>query len=346
MKQDKYIRQIALPQVGEQGQQKLHQARVLVIGAGGLGNAVLPYLASSGIGAIGIVDGDAVSLSNLHRQVLFAETDIGQPKADVAYKKLSAQFPETEITAYNAFLSGENALELFAGYDMIVDATDSIAIRYLINDACVLSKKPFVHASVYRFQFQVAVFNVGGSGTYRCLYPTPPKSVQNCAEAGVMPTTVALAGLFQCNEVLKYLLNIGELLTNEVLLFDVLRNQEERFKYQPKEHAFITEDFFYESYQPVEMKPFAETEPSGLFLDVRLPGEQPQLSMKNYFQLPLSELEKSGLHEAKERPIYVFCQTGKRSKQAYRFLKQQNFEQVFCLIENAPEINKLISTDL
>ncbi len=346
MNEDRYIRQMALPQVGTDGQRKLQNARVLVVGAGGLGNAVLPYLASSGIGAIGIVDGDTVSLSNLHRQVLFAETDIGKAKAEVAHKKLSAQFPETEITAYNAFLSGENALELFAGYDMILDATDSIAIRYLINDACVLSNKPFVHASVYRFQFQVAVFNAEHSGTYRCLYPNPPKTVQNCAEAGVMPTTVALAGLFQCNEVLKYFLNIGELLTNELLLFDVLQNQEERFKYQPKEHAFITEDFFYESYQPVEMKPFAETEPSGLFLDVRLPGEQPQLSMKNYFQLPLSELENNGLEVSKEKPIYIFCQTGKRSKQAVRFLKQQNFKYVFCLIENAPEINKLISTDL
>jgi len=346
MNVDRYIRQIALPQVGTDGQHKLQNARVLVVGAGGLGNAVLPYLASSGIGHIGIIDGDIVSLSNLHRQVLFAETDIGQPKAEVAHKKLSAQFPETEIEAYNTFLAEDNALGLFAEYDMIVDATDSIEIRYLINDACVLSNKPFVHASVYRFQFQVAVFNVHNSGTYRCLYPNPPKTVQNCAEAGVMPTTVALAGLFQCNEVLKYFLNIGELLTNEVLLFDVLQNQEERFKYQPKEDAFITEAFFSETYQEVEMKPFTETESSGLFLDVRLPSEQPQMSMENYLQLPLSELEKSGLHEAKERPIYVFCQTGKRSKQAYRVLKQQKFEQVFCLIENAPEINKLISTDL
>jgi molybdopterin/thiamine biosynthesis adenylyltransferase/rhodanese-related sulfurtransferase len=346
MKQDKYIRQIALPQVGEQGQQKLHQARVLVIGAGGLGNAVLPYLASSGIGAIGIVDGDAVSLSNLHRQVLFAETDIGQPKAEVAQKKLSAQFPETEIEAYNTFLSGENALDLFAGYDMIVDATDSIAIRYLINDACVLSKKPFVHASVYRFQFQVAVFNVEQSGTYRCLYPNPPKTVQNCAEAGVMPTTVALAGLFQCNEVLKYLLNLGELLTNEVMLFDVLQNQEERFKYQPKDHSFVTEAFFYESYQEVELTAFANVREDGLLLDVREVDELPELSIKNYLQLPLSELENNLADISREKPIYIFCQTGKRSKQAYQLLKQQKFDQVFCLIENAPEINKLISTDL
>jgi molybdopterin/thiamine biosynthesis adenylyltransferase len=346
MKQDKYIRQIALPQVGVSGQEKLRQARVLVVGAGGLGNAVLPYLASSGIGAIGIMDGDTVSLSNLHRQVLFAETDIGLPKADVAHKKLSAQFPETAIEAYNAFLSGENALGLFAGYDMIVDATDAIAIRYLINDACVLSNKPFVHASVYRFQFQVAVFNVHNSGSYRCLYPNPPKAVQNCAEAGVMPTTVALAGLFQCNEVMKYFLNIGELLTNEVLLFDVLRNQEERFTYQPKDHSLVTEAFFYESYRTVEMKPFAHAEPSGLFLDVRQLDEQPQLVMKNYVQLPLSELGNNLADIFREKPVYIFCQTGKRSKQAYQLLKQQKFEQVFCLEENAPEINKLISTDL
>lgn len=339
MNNSKYIRQISLPQVGNQGQQKLSQARVLVVGAGGLGNAVLPYLASMGIGTIGVIDGDRIALSNLHRQVLFSENDIEQSKAEVAVNKLKVQFPEVSFTAYNKFLTAENALQLFRQYDVVVDATDAIKVRYIINDASVLTKTPFVHASVYRFQFQVATFNVNGSGTYRCMYPNPPKTVQSCAEAGVMPTTVAMAGLYQANEVLKYTLQIGDLLTNKVLLVDTLTNTQHQFKYKTKETPIVTETFFYNEHkvQNIEYVSFIEAkQKNGLFLDVRNADETPKLDFENYRQIPLQQLEDNLKSIPKSQPIFVFCQSGTRSKEAYNILKE-NYD-AYCLSDNAPEI--------
>jgi molybdopterin/thiamine biosynthesis adenylyltransferase/rhodanese-related sulfurtransferase len=344
MNNEKHIRQITLPQVGNIGQQKLQQAHVLIVGAGGLGNAILPYLASSGIGAIGIIDGDYISMSNLHRQILFSEIDINKSKAEIAGIKLRQQYPDISITIYNEFLSGENALQLFKDYDIIVDATDKIEIRYLINDACLITNKPFVHASVYRFQFQVATFNVDGSGTYRCLYPNPPKTAQNCTEAGVMPSTVAMAGLYQANEVFKYILSIGELLTHKVLLVDTMTNQHNHFTFQKKNYKFITEEFFNKEYKSSMVKLLSLKEAlnkGGLLLDVREPEESPKLVIENYKQISLGNLEQNLSQLAGEQFIYIFCQSGKRSAIAYQVLKENKFSNIFCLKENAPEINKL-----
>lgn len=338
MENNKYLRQTALPQIGEVGQQKLAQASVLVVGVGGLGNALLPYLASSGIGSIGIVDGDIISESNLHRQILFSAEDIGKPKAIIAQSKLKKQFKEITIKSYNEFFTAANALTLVNDYDIIVDATDAIEARYLINDACVLAAKPFVHAAVHRFQFQVATFNVNGSGSYRCLYSTPPKNVQSCAEAGVMPNTVAMAGLFQANEVFKYLLKIGDLLVDKVLLIDTLGNKQYAFNYQKKDISFITEDFFKEVHQTEQIKSVSFNEvkqTDGIFLDVREFGEEPKLNFEGYVQQPLTNLIYNLESLPKAKPIYVFCQTGKRSATAYKILKENDFINVYCLIDNA-----------
>lgn len=342
MKSEKYIRQISLPQVGEAGQQKLGQVSVLVVGAGGLGNAVLPYLAASGIGAIGIIDGDTITMSNLHRQILFSENDLHQLKAKVAYERLRTQFPEVSFVAYTEFLAAESALTLFKDYDVIVDATDSIDIRYLINDACVLTNKPFVHASVYRFQFQIATFNIDGSGTYRCLYPYPPKTVQNCAEAGVMPSTVAIAGLYQANEVIKYALGIGELIINKLLLVDTLTNKQHQFSYQKKDHTYINQIFYEKEYmkQPAELISFEDAlKQDGLFLDVRQPDEEPKLAFENYLQIPLQNLEENLFQLSGANRIFIFCQSGKRSVVAHHILRKHQLA-VFCLKDNAPEIDK------
>jgi adenylyltransferase/sulfurtransferase len=341
MSHEKYIRQIALPQVGHSGQQKLGHSRVLVVGAGGLGNAVLPYLASAGIGSIGVIDGDRVSLSNLHRQVLFSESDIGELKAAVACEKIAKQFPEAMLTHYSEFLTGENALKLFAQYDIILDATDAIDIRYLINDACIVTGKSFVHASVYRFQFQVALFNANNSGTYRCLYPTAPKTTQSCEEAGVMPSTVAMAGLYEVNEVFKYLLDIGKSQINSLLLVDTLSNEQNNFSFERKNQDHITRVFFEKEYQIIEQLAFANTEKDGYFLDVRELDEQPKIALENYVQIPLSALEKSLELVPTNNPIYLFCQSGKRSKTAYRILQGKGYTKLFCLTENAIEINKI-----
>ncbi len=345
MNNEKYIRQITLPQVGELGQEKLQHASVLVIGIGGLGNAVLPYLASSGIGTIGIIDGDTIAMSNLHRQVLFSEKDINRLKASVAYDKLSTQFPEVSFKAYKEFLNVENALTLFKEYDIILDATDTINIRYLINDACVLTNTPFVHASVYRFQFQIATFNVDRSGTYRCLYPNPPKTVQSCSEAGVMPGTVAMAGLYQVNEVIKYMLDIGEVLTNKMILMDTMTNQQHQFLYQKKNHTFITEAFFTKEYQKQDIDTISfenALKLEGLFLDVRQISEEPKLVFKNYAQIPLQNLEENLLQLSAAKRIFIFCQSGKRSALAYQLLKKKNVDTVFCLKDNAPELKSKI----
>ncbi|MDB4107723.1 HesA/MoeB/ThiF family protein [Bacteroidia bacterium] len=341
MIEDRYTRQIALPQVGIDGQEKLKKARVLIVGAGGLGNAVLPYLASSGIGVIGVIDGDAIALSNLHRQVLFSEEDLNLSKSKIACDKLSVQFPDTEFEPYAEFLSGQNALRLFEKYDLIIDATDSVDARYLINDGCILKQKPFVHASIYRFQFQVAAFNIKGSGSYRCLYPTAPKNVQSCAEAGVLPTTVAMAGLYQANEVFKYFLGIGDQLTNKMLLIDTLSNRQDHFSYTSKLQGFITPDYFQEKYAQVKKIQFTETLHEGVFLDVRNEDEEPSSELNNSIKVPLPVLENDLSLLPKDKPIYIYCQSGKRSIQAYHILRKNNYKNVYCLHENANEINEL-----
>ncbi|SFH81586.1 HesA/MoeB/ThiF family protein [Halpernia frigidisoli] len=341
MEKNRYLRQITLPQIGQKGQEKLTNASVLVVGAGGLGNAVLPYLASSGIGKIGIIDGDVVTNSNLHRQILFSEKDLNQSKSKTAAEKLQMQFPDILIKNYDDYLNVDNALQIFTEFDLIVDATDNINIRYLINDACILTKKPFVHASVYRFQFQIATFNVENSGNYRCLYPNPPQEVQSCAEAGVMPVTVAMAGIYQANEVFKYFLNIGKLLTDKMLLVNSLNNEQHLFNYKKKEAHYITEDFFVNEYsQKINKISFKEAkELNGTFLDVRNPEEKPKISLENYLQIPILNLEENLDKIPTENPLFIFCQSGKRSEVAAKILIEKNFNNIYCLMENAPEIN-------
>ena len=341
MNEKRHIRQIALPQVGMVGQEKLKRARVLVVGAGGLGSAVLPYLASSGIGTIGIIDGDTIAFSNLHRQLLFSESEIGQSKAIVAAKKLSSQFPGIAINPYNAFLSGENALDLFRDYDIVVDATDSIDIRYLINDACLVTEKPFIHAAIYRFQFQIAVFNVEGSGTYRCLYPKAPTSTQSCEEAGVMPSTVALAGLYQANEVFKYVLQIGELQINSLLMIDTLSNSQNQFSFKKRNQEHISRSFFEDNYTSIPHLALNETQKDGFFLDVRGEEEYPPIELESGKQIPVVILENQIEQIPKDKPVYIFCQSGIRSKQAYSILKVFGLTDLYCLKENALDISKI-----
>ena len=328
---ERYIRQVKLPQVGEKGQTKLAQAKVLVVGAGGLGNALLPYLASAGVGKLGIVDGDTVALSNLHRQVLFNEQDIGQKKSTVLTTKISQQFPDAIVEDYPFFLHLDNAKELLSHYDLILDATDDNDSRYLIDDKCFELGKPFVHASIYRFQFQVAVFNVTGSGTYRCLYPQQAALKQNCSDAGVMPTTVALAGLYQANEALKYVLGCGELLTNKVLLVDTLSLKHSFFSYTKSTEQTRNNQ------RVIPLKSLVEVSEGAVLLDVRNKEEQPMIRAENCIQIPLKQLSKH-LPSLSNKEIAVFCQTGKRSKEAFEILRSNGYNQAYCLREQANDI--------
>jgi molybdopterin/thiamine biosynthesis adenylyltransferase len=219
-----YDRHLILDEIGEEGQLKLKQAKVLVIGAGGLGCPVLQYLTAAGVGTIGIIDDDLVTQSNLQRQILYTIDDIGYSKAETAAKRLSKLNPFVNFKVYNEKLTRENAILLFQGYDIIVDGSDNFATRYLANDAAIIAKKPLVYGAIFKFEGQVSVFNYLGSATYRCLYPSPPKPEEafNCSQIGVLGVLPGIIGSLQANETIKIICGIGTLLTNKLLVYNVL----------------------------------------------------------------------------------------------------------------------------
>jgi adenylyltransferase/sulfurtransferase len=246
----RYSRHITLSEVGLIGQLKIAESKVLVIGAGGLGAPLLLYLNAAGVGTIGIVDFDTVSLSNLQRQVLFREQDLDLNKADIAKELLSTRNSELNITSYPVALTTSNALEIIKPYDIVVDCTDNFRTRYLINDACIKLNKPFVFAAIYKFEGQLSVFNYAGGPTYRCLFPTPPKAgeVPNCEEAGVMGVLPGILGTYQANEVLKMILNLGEVLSGKLVSINLLTNQQNSFQFRRNESLVkqvIEEDLSY-----------------------------------------------------------------------------------------------------
>lgn len=246
----RYSRHITLSEVGLIGQLKIAESKILVIGAGGLGAPLLLYLTAAGVGTIGIVDFDTVSLSNLQRQVLFREQDLDLNKADIAKELLSTRNSELNITSYPVALTTSNALEIIKPYDIVVDCTDNFRTRYLINDACIKLNKPFVFAAIYKFEGQLSVFNYAEGPTYRCLFPTPPKAgeVPNCEEAGVMGVLPGILGTYQANEVLKMILNLGEVLSGKLVSINLLTNQQNSFQFRRNESLVkqvIEEDLSY-----------------------------------------------------------------------------------------------------
>lgn len=220
----RYSRQIVIPQIQESGQERIRNAKVLCIGAGGLGSPALMYLAAAGVGTIGIVDFDTVDETNLHRQVLYGQSDIGKKKVDVAKSKIEESNPLVSVTTYPVRINPSNVLEIMAGYDIVIDATDNFATRYLINDAAVLLNKPYVWGSVNRFDGQAAVFWSPLGPCYRCLHPEPPApgTVQNCADAGVLGVLCASIASIQVNEVIKAITGIGELQIGKLMIYEAL----------------------------------------------------------------------------------------------------------------------------
>jgi len=220
----RYSRQIVIPQIQESGQERIRNAKVLCIGAGGLGSPALMYLAAAGVGTIGIVDFDTVDETNLHRQVLFGQSDIGKKKVNVAKSKIEESNPLVSVTTYPVRINPSNVLEIMAGYDIVIDATDNFATRYLINDAAVLLNKPYVWGSVNRFDGQAAVFWSSLGPCYRCLHPEPPApgTVQNCADAGVLGVLCASIASIQVNEVIKAITGIGELQIGKLMIYEAL----------------------------------------------------------------------------------------------------------------------------
>lgn len=342
---ERYIRQKALPQVGDTGQEKIQKANVLVVGCGGLGSALLPYLASAGIGTIGMVDGDTVSLSNLHRQVLYHQDDIGLLKVNCAARALKKINPQLTINIHPVFLSVDNAIEMITNYDIVVDATDRIPARYLINDACILTHKPFVHAALYRFQSQVSVFNYKNGPTYRCLYPEAPVTSQSCDTAGILGSTVAIVGGLQTNEVMKIILNAGNVLSGQLLVNDFLENKQSVFKFSKNENVKITSASFEKEHRvDVKNYAFAKAKKSTL-LDVRSPEEQPQITTLTKLQIPLQQLAEAVNKLPKEQSIAIFCKSGTRSREAYGILRRAGLTNVFCLEETAEELFEKITNE-
>ncbi len=221
---ERYSRQIILPSVGGAGQEKLLQAKVLVIGAGGLGAPSIYYLAAAGVGKVGIVDSDHVELSNLHRQILYTTVDVGKQKTNKAKERVAATNPDVEVMTYPIRLSSKNALEILNDYDLIVDGSDNFPTRYLVNDACVLLNKPLFHGAFFQFEGQAMSIIPGEGPCYRCLFPEPPPpgAVPSCQEAGVLGALAGVIGLIQTTEAIKYILGIGRLLVGKLLIFNAL----------------------------------------------------------------------------------------------------------------------------
>jgi len=237
-----YSRHLILDKIGEAGQLKLKQAKVLVIGAGGLGCPVLQYLTAAGVGTIGIIDHDVIDQSNLQRQILYTINDVGLYKAKIAAKRLSKLNPFVNFNIYNTKLTQENAITLFNNYDIIVDGSDNFSTRYLTSDAAVITSKPLVYGAIFKFEGQVSVFNYLGSATYRCLYPTPPRpeDAPNCSEIGVLGVLPGIIGSFQANETIKIICGLGAVLSNKLLLFNALNMSQQILGFEKDENIKIT----------------------------------------------------------------------------------------------------------
>lgn len=342
---ERYHRQIILKQFGEGGQYKLLQAKVLVAGAGGLGCPILQYLAAAGVGTLGVVDDDVVSLSNLHRQLLYNMHDLGLLKAERAAFVLQQLNPEIIINVYTERLTAKNALDIISEYDIIVDGTDNFSTRYIINDACVLLNKPLVYGAASQFEGQVAVFNVHQQNgeqpvNYRDLFPQPPKDdeVLNCGEAGVLGVVPGIIGTMQANEAIKLITGIGEPLLNRMLAYNALNNQIYELVLSARKDT--------SSLIPLDAEAFKATDyellcslPAKIFemdaqqfnmmleagdaaiIDVREQGEDPAITEFAHIKIPLSKLKVTSNDIAGD-VIVVFCQSGKRSHQAAQHLHE------------------------
>jgi len=350
MKDNKrYARQIVLPEIGEAGQQKLQDARVLVIGAGGLGCPVLQNLAAAGVGTIGIVDGDVVDETNLHRQLLYKLNDCGKGKAETAKNAILELNPDIKVNEFAEFFNAQNAFEIVQGYQIIVDCTDTLSVRYLINDVAVVKKIPVVYASIHKFEGQVSVFNYKNGPSYRCLFPEKEglNAVPNCVESGVLGVLPNTLGTLQATEVLKIILEIGTILSGKLLIYDALNFQTQiiDFPKNPKaiEKGFINGSKILHSKKVEDLSPeafLAKCNQLGIIvIDVRESDEKPEFKGKNVVQIPLDQLEEYSKTLDKNQEIVLFCQTGQRSQIAMNYLQKSGFVGVFHLGRGIESLN-------
>ncbi len=336
---DRFERQHILTGFGLEAQLKLQKAKVLVIGAGGLGCPILLYLAAAGVGKIGIMDGDVISLSNLNRQVLFGENDLGKAKAGVAADYLRKKYSDIEIEEIPEFITNANALEIMTDYDLIMDGTDNFSTRYLVNDACVLLKKPLVFGAIYEYEGQIIVFNSAReTGTnYRDLYPNPPAAneIPNCNETGVLGVLPGIIGVMMATEAIKVLTGYAEPLENKILFFNSLNYQTYTidFNSNPELKKLIPDSF--EAFRVKDYSLSCETIPSvdwefalsqlnsdSILVDIREPSEMPKLEIEKVLCLPMSKLLQKSKNLLAADEVFLFCQSGIRSLKAVTELQK------------------------
>jgi len=351
----RYARHFVLPHVGVNGQRTLSEARVLLVGAGGLGSPVALYLAAAGVGTLGVVDPDLVDLSNLQRQVLHRISHLGRPKVDSARENLSDLNPGVEVITYPLRLTSENALEILQGYDLVVDGSDNFPTRYLVNDACVLLGKPYVYGAVDRWEGQVSVFGSADGPCYRCLFrePPPPGLVPGCAEAGVLGVLPGIVGSIQAAEVIKLILGVGESLSGRLLIFDALglSFREVVLNRNPEcpvcgDHPTVTELIDYEGFCGIEaeerlLEPLTQETPETVaaalgsdhppfLLDVREPHEWEigNLEHRGAVLIPFPQIPDRLDEIPRGRKIVVFCHVGVRSALVAQELIRRGFSEV------------------
>ncbi|MEO6443720.1 MAG: molybdopterin-synthase adenylyltransferase MoeB [Gemmatimonadaceae bacterium] len=355
----RYSRHLLLPDVGLAGQQRLKAARVLIVGAGGLGSPAALYLAAAGVGTLGLVDFDRVDISNLHRQLLYGTSDVGAPKVEAATRRLHDVNPHVAVETHDTQLTSANALEIVGAYDVVVDGTDNFPTRYLVNDACVLTGRPNVYGSIFRFDGQVSVLCTADGPCYRCLYrePPPPGLVPSCAEGGVLGILPGIVGTLQATEAIKLVLGIGEPLIGRLVLVDALgaRQRSVTIRRDPRcpacgtrelQHLIDYEAFCGMSVSGVatmpDETPVPEITPAELaqrlaqgdgltLLDVREPYEHAIARIEGARLAPLNGLAEVIPSLDRDRDIVVHCRSGARSARAVRELQHAGFTRVFNL---------------
>ena len=350
----RYGRHLSLPEVGEAGQLRLKQARVLIVGAGGLGSPAALYLAAAGVGHLGLVEFDRVEASNLQRQVLYGTGDVGRPKLDAARDRLADLNPHVEVERHAARLDRGNALALVGAHDLVVDGTDNFATRYLVNDACVLTGRPNVYASIFRFDGQASVFATADGPCYRCLHPEPPPPglVPSCAEGGVLGVLPGLLGVIQATEALKLLLGIGEPLIGRLLLVDALTMRfraltlrrdpgcpacgTRTLRELPDYEAFCAgpgaaDPARVAEYTPRELQARLASGTPVALVDVRELAEWNAVRLPGARLAPLSELEAHLASLPRDRDLVLYCKAGVRSVTAARRLQAAGFTRVWHL---------------
>ncbi len=327
----RYNRQIILPEIGLSGQQKLKAAKVLMVGAGGLGCPVLQYLVAAGVGGIGIVDDDLVDESNLHRQILYSSADVGKAKAIVAAEKLKTMNPFVQIKAYQERVKLENAEKLIADYDLIIDGSDNFPTRYLVNDTCVALNKTLVFGSIFKFEGHISVFNYLSGPQYRDIFPEAPANndVPNCAEIGVLGVLPGLVGLYMANEAIKIIVEIGEILSGKLMTVNALDNSVTVFKFRKQEHQkTITKkqkvEVKQDNNQEISMEQlenWLENTPEEVCLiDVREEYEFDDYNIGG-INISFDELVDKAASLPKNKKIVFCCRSGQRSKMAVELLK-------------------------